>query len=174
MPSEPLPLEDQLIPLLAGFTAQDLWSAQGAIIVSWGLLAFFPRWKWTPSLVLIAPLLHSVIYVSGLVSIMTSGDGGVDFSSFEFVVQMFKNPNAVFVGWTHYLVFDCLVGRMIVMDSVLCGASLVFHFLAIVPSLFLTLMFGPTGWLTYMLLRQAFLAPQKAGEDNMLKKTKIF
>merc|ERR1711976_891085 len=92
-------------------------------IISWGLLAILPRWKWTPSLVLIAPLIHSIIYISGLISLLLSGDGdeAIDFSTFESVVKMFKDPNAVFVGWTHYIVFDCLVGRMIVMDSIASG-----------------------------------------------------
>ena len=48
-------------------------------------------------------------------------------------------------GWTHYLVFDMLVGSWEVRDAREHGIP---HLL-VVPCLFVTFMFGPAGWLLY-------------------------
>ena len=89
---------------------------------------------------------------------MTSPSGGVpDFSSLEGIVEMFKDPNGVFIGWIHYVVYDALVGRWIVLDSVDRGASTIVHVLAIVPCLFLALMVGPMGWLLYVAVVRQFV-----------------
>ena len=55
---------------------------------------------------------------------------------------MFKDSSNVFAGWIHYLAFDALVGRWIVMDSTKRGASTQFHFAVVVPCLFFTLVSG--------------------------------
>jgi len=132
-----------------------------------------PRWKWTPALTLVAPVFHAVLYTSGMILLnlhqTASGDEAIDLTSYHGVVTMFTNPNVVFVGWVHYVVFDCLVGRMMVMDSVQLGASITFHILVVVPSLLLTLMAGPMGWLTYMGFRQIFLIPSAKSETFKVK-----
>jgi hypothetical protein len=170
MPSDVVPFEDGLVSIVPGFTGQDLWDTLGFVMISWALLAFLPRWKWTPTLSLLAPIFHAAIYTSGMImlNINAPDDHEVDFFTFEGVFRMFQNPNVVFIGWVHYIVFDCLVGRMIVMDSVQLGCSITFHVLAVIPSLFFTFMAGPMGWLLYMGLRQVFLSPSAAPTKEKL------
>ena len=165
------PLEDQLSPLklLGGLTAADLWPANNVIFLGWILLMFFPRWKHTQSLSLIPPIFHSAIYVLTLLSNFIFSDdqeGPPDFATFQGVVDLFQNPNNVYVGWVHYLAFDLLVGRMIVADSVKRGASMTFHAGIIAPCLVLTLMFGPTGWLLYTVSSTVFLTDTEAGKGK--------
>ena len=147
------PLADKLHPLFFGLNALDLWDSLNLVMISYALLTVAPRWKHTRALTLVVPCLHSVVYISGLVSavkeMQAKGEAPLDFFSFEGVVKGFaENPNVVFVGWVHYIVFDHLVARMIVFDSLQRGASWLIHFVFIVPCMFTTLMVGPTGfWL---------------------------
>lgn len=151
-----------LLPLIAGMTAQDLWSLNNLSLPAWLLLALFPRWKYTPTLTLIPPLIHAAIYTVSIVNLMLSSDDEqADFMTLKGVVEMFANPNVVFIGWVHYIAFDLLVGRGICMDSVSRGASTVFHVLVVIPSLFLTLMAGPAGFLLYAIIRTIALPEPK-------------
>ncbi|HNK59325.1 MAG TPA: ABA4-like family protein, partial [Leptospiraceae bacterium] len=74
-------------------------------------------------------------------------EGG--FSTLDGVASLFKNKNALLAGWVHYLVFDLFVGTWEWRDSIQNNIS---HFI-LVPCLFLTLMFGPAGFLIYYLIR---------------------
>mmetsp|Transcript_55643 Transcript_55643/g.134881 ORF Transcript_55643/g.134881 Transcript_55643/m.134881 type:complete len:193 (+) Transcript_55643:106-684(+) len=176
-------LQGQLLPfvLLGGLTAAELWDTISVVFLSYGLLTFVPTWKYTPTLSLVAPIIHSIIYVGSLFSFMIASskknndeEGDPDFSTLEGVVTMFKDPNAVFVGWIHYIAFDLLVARMICMDSIerqqhRSGGigddnekkwsidAIIRHALFVVPCMFATLAFGPTGFLLYMALRPIIL-----------------
>jgi len=125
----PSTLEEQLhpFPLLGGLTAIELWPSTFLIVYAWFLLAFLPRWKHTMILTLIPPLVHSVIYVLSVFSLILypakEPEGQQDFTKFDVVVGLFRDPNFVFVGWFHYLVFDLLIGRWIVEDSIRRGSS---------------------------------------------------
>lgn len=167
--------EDQLRQILPGLTGQDLWPAIGFIFLSWGLLVFLPRWKWTPALTLIVPIFHAVIYTTGIImlNVNSTTSEQPDFSTYEGVVTLFKDPNAVFLGWIHFVIFDSLVGRMVVMDSIQLGASTTFHIFAVIPSLGLVFLLGPMGWLIYMGLRQVFLVPTPSTKSGPTK-AKIF
>ncbi|KAG7348430.1 protein of unknown function DUF4281 containing protein [Nitzschia inconspicua] len=92
----------------------------------------------------------------------------IDFNTLEGIATLFQDPNVIFPAWIHYIVFDLLVSRMIVLDSVQRGASMKIHSLIVVPCVFCTFMFGPTGFLGYMILRQVCLPASTGGE-----KTKI-
>ena len=146
--------------LLGGYNAAELWPTVNLILPCWLLLVVAPRWKYTSTLTLVGPIIHAVIYTLSAISMMTSPSGGdPDFSSLEGIVEMFKDPNGVFIGWIHYVVYDALVGRWIVLDSVDRGASTLIHVLAIVPCLFLALMVGPMGWLLYVAVVRQFVLP---------------
>uniref|UniRef100_A0A7S2ELT1 DUF4281 domain-containing protein n=1 Tax=Trieres chinensis TaxID=1514140 RepID=A0A7S2ELT1_TRICV len=151
------------LALLGGLNAADLWPTINLCLVSWLLFVFAPRWKHTPTVSLIAPLFHAALYSLSATSMMFFGDDAnaseIDFGSLEGIVTLFKDPNGVFVGWVHYVVYDALVGRWITMDSVERGAGTALHALVIVPVLFLALMFGPSGWLLYMAVVRPFLLP---------------
>ena len=71
------------------------------------------------------------------------------FSNYQGVVNFFKNPRVVLAGWIHYLAFDLLAGIWIKNDALAHDIT----FWWIVPSLFLTLMFGPLGLLSYLILK---------------------
>lgn len=169
--------EDHLVSVVPGLNGLQLWPYLNTIMISWALLAFVPRWKWTPSLSLVVPLLVCVVYTSGMIRMMMENNAekeDVDLFSYHGVVTAFKDPNIVFIGWIHYIAFDCIIGRMIVMDSVNLGASLTFHVLAMFPCLFLTLMLGPIGFLLYAILRRIFLSPTLSiGEYSSQQKEKV-
>ena len=65
------------------------------------------------------------------------------------VLKLFQAPRAVLVGWVHFLAFDLMIGLFIVIDAADQGIA---HGWTL-PSLFLTLMLGPLGLLSYFLLR---------------------
>lgn len=167
--------ELQLTPfvVLGGLTATDLWDTLNIVVVSYALLAVLPTWKYTPALTLVTPIIHSIVYVGCLLSSIMAAGGTdeIDFSSLQGVVTMFKDPNVVFIGWIHYIAFDLLVARMICLDSVdrqrrrrdgrssssSSTFSILVHILFVVPCMFATLMFGPTGFLLYMTLRPVLM-----------------
>eukprot|EP00470_Lotharella_oceanica_P011585 CAMPEP_0170190168 /NCGR_PEP_ID=MMETSP0040_2-20121228/48785_1 /TAXON_ID=641309 /ORGANISM="Lotharella oceanica, Strain CCMP622" /LENGTH=98 /DNA_ID=CAMNT_0010437979 /DNA_START=62 /DNA_END=358 /DNA_ORIENTATION=+ len=74
---------------------------------------------------------------------------GSGFASLEEVATLFSYRPAVFAGWVHYISFDLLAGRYIVIDSQKHGIP---H-LAIVWTVPLTLLFGPAGLVCYMGVR---------------------
>jgi hypothetical protein len=153
----------QPLTLLGGLTAADVWDSLNLVLVTWALLLFFPKWEWTPTLTLVTPLLHSLLYAAGLFSILLFPEQdkdapAIDFTSLQGVVTGFTNPNVVFVGWVHYIAFDALVGRMIVLDSLQRNASYRFHIFAMIPSLLFCFLSGPVGFLLYMVLRTIFLS----------------
>lgn len=71
------------------------------------------------------------------------------FRSMQGVLKLFQSPRAVLVGWVHFLAFDLMIGLFIVVDAASQGIG---HGWTL-PSLFLTLMLGPLGLLSYFLLR---------------------
>ena len=80
---------------------------------------------------------------------------GGDFSSLKGVMRLFDSEIGTFVGWVHYLCFDLFVGRWIMNDAPQGGYRLA-------PVLFLTLMFGPAGLLSYLIGRSFFRAAANA------------
>jgi hypothetical protein len=53
----------------------------------------------------------------------------------EGIVKIFQDPNGVFIGWVHYVVFDALVGRTITLDSGERGAKLTTRIYMLSPAL---------------------------------------
>lgn len=86
----------------------------------------------------------------------------LDFMSLKGVKTLFNNASAetTLVAWVHYLVFDLWTGMWIATDY---QNSIQFSYgtkAYEIASLFLTLMFGPVGLLTYLGGKYSFL-PQK-------------
>lgn len=67
----------------------------------------------------------------------------------EGVVNLFRNPRGVLVGWIHFLVFDLMIAMHIKNDALAEGIS----FWWILPSMILTLMLGPVGFASYVILK---------------------
>lgn len=123
-------------------------------MLSWLLLAVQPRAAWVQRLTgLVVPLLFAVIYAAIVVARFGRGDGG--FGSLADVAALFRDPWMLLAGWIHYLAFDLLTGVWETRDAAKRGIP---HWL-VVPCLFLTFMFGPAGWVLYLVVRTARGAP---------------
>ena len=133
-----------------------LFNVAGLAILGWALMILLPTWSVTRRLVAwtVFPVLLAGIYVIGVVAVLAeTGLGAVaDFGSAEGVVRLLSDPDVALVAWIHLLAFDHLVGVFIFRDNL-------HNEVVPVPVqsilLFLTLMFGPAGFLTYWIVRVA-------------------
>jgi len=115
-------------------------------VVPWIMLVVLPRQRWVTDIVTstIVPMLFAFVYVAIVVTTFGRAEGS--FSTLDGVATLFANPWLLLAGWLHYLAFDLLIGTWEARDARERGVSR----LVLVPCLFLTLMFGPAGWLLYM------------------------
>ena len=130
-------------------TAEQIFSlGNGLSVVCWVLLAVLPNRRWVTEVVAgrVAPALFAVAYVAIVLTIFPRAQGS--FSTLAGVSALFANPWLLLAGWLHYLAFDLLIGAWEARDSV---ERAVPRWL-LVPCLFLTLMFGPLGWLAYVVV----------------------
>ena len=88
-----------------------------------------------------------MLYTAIALSLFWRSPGG--FSSLAEVATLFSNPWLLLAGWLHYLAFDLLMGSWEVEDARERGIP---HVMG-VPCLLLTFLFGPAGWLLYMIMR---------------------
>jgi hypothetical protein len=96
---------------------------------------------------LIIPLLLAVAYAVLMVLVVDFSGGG--FDTLANLMKLFGRPEAVLVGWLHYLAFDLFIGSWQVETARREGIP----FGWIVPALVLTLLLGPIGLLTFMAVR---------------------
>lgn len=122
--------------------------ANASVMPAWLLLAFFPKSKATTVVAhsFLYPTLLASCYLTLLI-VTWGGDGGM--GSLAEVRQGFSRDGVLLLGWIHYLVFDLFIGAWMVRDAASRGIRHVF----IIPSLFLTLMLGPIGLMTYAAIR---------------------
>lgn len=124
-------------------------SASTLAMLGWIILVFLPRrWKWlnlVPSLLI--PLILSVLYSYLIARYFFSAEGA--FDSLANVQQLFTFPGAALGGWVHYLAFDLFVGGVIAKQADEIGISRIIQ----APVLLLTFMFGPFGYLLFMLIK---------------------
>jgi hypothetical protein len=142
-------------------TADQLFSILNAITVAaWLPLVFLPRMRWVSTHVpVVIPVLLAVVYVVLVAAMFGRTEGG--FSSLAGVSALFDNPWMLLAGWTHYLAFDLFIGGWEVRDAQQRGIP---HLL-VVPALVLTFLFGPAGWLLYLVIRR--LAPSATVESRL-------
>ena len=121
----------------------------GIAMIGWIILIFFPNWQ-RRDIYLIGTIivLLSLLYTWLIFSNFQPGIME-DFSTLQGVASLFSDKNLLLAGWVHYLAFDLLAGTWIIHDSKKNGIN---HWL-IVPSLLLTFMFGPVGFILYLLIR---------------------
>jgi len=132
-------------------TPTDIFSlANMTAMLMWILMIFLPKWKVTRFFIdyKIIPILLSVAYAIYIIQAIQIG-GMMDFSSLKSVMALFTEENAVLAGWIHYLVFDLLVG-MWILDQ---NKDLGIHHILIIPCLLGAFMFGPIGFLLFMIIR---------------------
>lgn len=116
----------------------------------WAVWIFAPRsalarWlaaSWWPWATL------ACIYVATLAVALVHEPSG-SFSSLAGVMALFDSRWGALAGWVHYLCFDLFVGRWMVNDAPEAGYRLA-------GPLFLALMAGPAGLLTYLAGRAWF------------------
>ncbi|NER16621.1 ABA4-like family protein [Spongiivirga citrea] len=125
--------------------------ANTVVLPMWILMIFLPKWKATRFLIdyKIIPILLSVVYVIYIAISLQSSSGGMDFGSLESVMNLFTKENAVLAGWVHYLAFDLLIGMWILNQN----KQTKIHQVLIAPCLVGTFMFGPLGFLLFMIMR---------------------
>jgi hypothetical protein len=116
---------------------------------AWVLLALSPR---LPSVAVtvtskVVPAILAIVYVALVVANLPGSEGG--FSSLTDVAALFRNPWIMVAGWTHYLAFDLLVGNWEMRDATARGIP----YALVLPCLVLTFLFGPAGWLLYVIVR---------------------
>lgn len=143
-----------------------LFNVAGWAILMWLLLIFLPGWRVTRLLARreVFPVFLSALYVVGVAAALSeTGLGAVrDFGSAEGVTRLLARQDVALVAWIHILAFDQLAAHYIYRDNME-------HRYVPLPLqsvvLFLTLMFGPAGFLLYYLLRLARRARPGAGRS---------
>lgn len=114
------------------------------------MLIFFPTFRFTLDLVLLIACIYGLVYIDYVIPIMTKSK--VDFFSLKGVMKAFKREDVVMLGWVHYISFDLMIGRYIIVDS---QANNIPHILVVLPVV-LSFMFGPTGLVVYTTLKIFF------------------
>ena len=99
----------------------------------------------------VIPCLFAAAYVVILARFFEPG-GFAKFSTLEGIASLQSSPWLLLAGWLHYLAFDLFVGAWEVRTARRDGIA---H-LAIVPSLILTFMVGPAGFLVFTVTRLLF------------------
>ena len=136
-------------------------------MLGWVILVFLPRrWSWLnliPSLFI--PIILSVLYSVLIARYFFSAQGG--FDSLANVQQLFTFPAAALAGWVHFLAFDLFVGGVIAKQADKIGLSRLIQ----APILLLTFMFGPFGFLLFMLIKMVMLRFKSEVIDSETGKT---
>jgi hypothetical protein len=123
-----------------------------SVLPAWVLLAVAPRWKWTDKIVhsAVIPVLLAVAYAVLLFG-DKPGPQGAHFFTLEGVMRIFTTPRTVIACWLHYLIGDLFLGAWEVRDARRLGVAHPW----VVPSLVLTLLFGPIGLASWLVIRAA-------------------
>lgn len=132
-----------------------LFSLSGIAIFFWLMMILLPTWRVTRFLVeiKIIPIYLAILYTIGIIAaIWIYGIGFIgNFGSELGVIQLLADPDFALLVWIHILCFDQLVGHYLYKDNME-------HRYVRLPIqsvlLFLTLMFGPLGWLCYIGIRK--------------------
>lgn len=117
-------------------------------MVGWIVLIFLPRrWRiiWLPRFII--PAILAFAYAPLALTNFFTADGG--FSSITEVRALFQNDAMLTAGWLHYLAFDLFVGSWIAIEA---DRARISRLIQAAP-LLATFMFGPVGFLLFLLTR---------------------
>jgi hypothetical protein len=127
-----------------------LFNAAGLAIIGWGLMILLPSWSVTRWITgrAIFPAYLATLYVIGVVPLVIAAGPGImrDFTTTEGVLRLLANPDVALIAWVHILTFDHLAGIFIYRHNM---RQRVLPLPVQSAILFLTLMFGPAGFLVY-------------------------
>jgi hypothetical protein len=121
-------------------------------LLAWIALVIFPGKKLVSGWLcaLIVPGLLALGYAAVIVwKLATNGLPEGDVMTLTGLREVFRDDWVFAAAWTHYLVFDMVVGAWIARDSVRLGLP----WLLRTASLVLTFLSGPVGFLIYILGR---------------------
>jgi hypothetical protein len=140
-------MEDKMSPYELIFAI-----ANPLAMLGWLGLALFPARKIVVDGIsgVAIPALFAVAYAGLVAAFFAGSDGG--FSSIEAVRALFQSDALLVAGWLHYLAFDLFVGAWEVRTARAEGIP---HLL-VIPCLALTFLFGPLGFLAFLILRAAY------------------
>jgi len=120
----------------------------------WALMILLPRWSWTrriagsPWIVLPPILIYAVLVAGSFGDVLPA----VARPTLEGVRELLGTADGAAAGWAHFIAFDLFVGRWAYLDSRARGVPA----LLMAPILLLTILLGPIGLLTYLLVRTRF------------------
>jgi len=121
-------------------------------LIAWIALVLFPEKKpisgWLCAVVV--PGLLAVGYAVVIAwKFLTNGPPAGDVMTLSGLRDVFQDDWVFAAAWTHYLVFDMVVGAWIARDSVKLGLPWLLRTVALV----LTFLSGPVGFLVYIVGR---------------------
>lgn len=121
-------------------------SFSGIAFAGWVVLIGFPRWNFGRDRLvgLAIPLLFAVVYLVLFPPLYFRSPGGYG-SIDEVATLLMSDPRVILAGWLHYLAFDLLVGRVILLEAQRSGVP---HW-ATIPPLVLCFLFGPLGRVSF-------------------------
>jgi ABA4-like protein len=131
-----------------------LFDLTGGALLGWALLIVLPTWRvtrWVAASALF-PVYLCLLYAVGAIGLLIDSGPGImrDFGSAGGVIGLLRQPDIALVAWIHILALDQFAGLYVYRDNMrqryvpLPVQSMV---------LALTLMLGPLGLLTYLVLR---------------------
>lgn len=127
------------------FQLSNLW-----IMPFWLLMIFLPHWRWTkrmmalPWMVAVLALVYAVLVLPQALNVFPL----LANPTLPGITGLLGTPNGAAIGWIHFLAFDLFVGRWVYLDSRERNLT---AWLAS-PTIFVVLMFGPLGFLLYLLI----------------------
>lgn len=121
------------------------------VLPFWLLMVLAPHWRVTRRLMesALPVVVLAALYAALVVPRIGPLWGEISHPSLKAMARLLGSPVGTTIAWAHFLTFDLFVGRWIYFDS----QKRHFSPWIIGPILFLTLMFGPLGYLVYALFR---------------------
>jgi hypothetical protein len=128
----------------------------------WVLMILLPRWRFTGR-VMRSPLVAlgpAVLYAALTTPRLLALAPALLRPELPTIAGLLGTPEGATIAWAHFLAFDLFVGRWVYLDARERGVSA----WVTSPTLFLTLLAGPLGFLVHLAARRLFgrASPEKA------------
>jgi hypothetical protein len=144
-----------MFTLLWGMVVEILFKLSSLLVFPfWVLMLFLPGWRLTeramrsPWVAAGPAVLYALLvlphFVEHAPALMRPEQGKI--------ANLLGSPAGATISWAHFLAFDLFVGRWIYLDGRRRSTSA----WLMAPIIFLTLLFGPLGFLLHLCLRRAF------------------
>ncbi|MEM1349568.1 MAG: ABA4-like family protein [Myxococcota bacterium] len=121
-----------------------------AVLPFWALMVAAPRWSWTKRIIASpwSTLPAALVYALLIVPIIPEVLPELAQPELSVIARSLGEPHGALIGWVHFLAFDYIVGRWAYFDARARGLSA----WLVSPSLLLIFMFGPLGYVVYMMV----------------------